>query len=105
MRAGFTRHHLWVTPTLESERWPAGDYVNQSHADEGLPTWTKANRPIVDRPLTVWHTFGLHHQPRPEDFPVQPSISSFMTLMPDGFFSQNPTLDVPPAKSSGSRQV
>lgn len=105
MRAGFTRHHLWVTPTTETERWPAGDYVNQSQADEGLPSWTKADRPIVDRPLTIWHTFGLHHQPRPEDFPVQPSVSSFMTLMPDGFFSQNPTLDVPPAKSTHSRRV
>ena len=105
MRAGFTRHHLWVTPTTEAERWPAGDYVNQSQADEGLPSWTKADRPIVDRPLTIWHTFGLHHQPRPEDFPVQPSVSSFMTLMPDGFFSQNPTLDVPPAKSTHSCRV
>ena len=105
IRAGFTRHHLWVTPTSESERWPAGDYVNQSRPDEGLPSWTKADRAIVDRPLTVWHTFGLHHQPRPEDFPVQPSVSSFMTLMPDGFFSQNPTLDVPPAKSSHSCRV
>ena len=101
-RAGFTRHHLWVTPTAEDERWPAGDYVNQSAAGEGLPKWTKADRRIVDRPLTVWHVFGLHHLPRLEDFPVQPAVSCGFTLMPDGFFAENPTLDVPPAKSANS---
>jgi primary-amine oxidase len=101
-RAGFTRHHLWVTPATEGERWPAGDYVNQSASGEGLPKWTKADRAIVDRPLTVWHVFGLHHLPRLEDFPVQPSVSCGFMLMPDGFFAQNPTLDVPPAKNGKS---
>lgn len=105
MRAGFTRHHLWVTPSTPEERWPAGDYVNQSTAGEGLPAWTKADRSVVDRPLTVWHVFGLHHLPRPEDFPVQPSVSCGFMLMPDGFFERNPTLDLPPAKSSKSCHV
>jgi primary-amine oxidase len=91
-----------VTPTTEGERWPAGDYVNQSAPGEGLPKWTQADRAIVDRPLTVWHVFGLHHLPRPEDFPVQPAVSCGFTLMPDGFFAENPTLDVPPAKSAKS---
>ncbi|MEZ5923643.1 MAG: primary-amine oxidase [Hyphomicrobiaceae bacterium] len=101
-RAGFARHHVWVTPSTDSERWPAGDYVNQSAAGEGLPEWTKADRSVVDRPITVWHVFGLHHLPRPEDFPVQPSVSCGFMLMPDGFFERNPTLDVPPAKSGKS---
>ncbi len=101
-RAGFTRHHLWVTPTSSAERWPAGDYVNQSSEGEGLPSWTKADRAIVDRALTVWHVFGLHHQPRPEDFPVQPAVACGFMLMPDGFFARNPTLDVPPARSEKS---
>lgn len=102
LRGGFTRYHLWVTPRSSSERWPAGDYVNQSAAGEGLPKWTAADRPVVDRPITVWHVFGLNHLPRPEDFPVQPSVSCGFMLMPDGFFAQNPTLDVPPAQSSKS---
>jgi primary-amine oxidase len=105
MRAGFTRHHLWVTPTSDAERWPAGDYVNQSRPGEGLPRWTEADRQIVDQPLTVWHTFGLHHMPRPEDFPVQPAVSCSMMLMPDGFFARNPTLDVPPQTSTKSCRV
>ena len=101
-RAGFTRHHLWVTPTTEGERWPAGDYVNQSAAGEGLPAWTKADRSVVDRPLTVWHVFGLNHLPRAEDFPVQPAVSCGFALMADNFFAENPALDVPPAKSKKS---
>ena len=105
MRGGFTRYHLWVTPTTQAERWPAGDYVNQSQAGEGLPNWVQADRSVANRPLTVWHVFGLHHQPRTEDFPVQPSVSSFMMLSPDGFFARNPTLDVPPSKSSHSCHV
>ncbi len=105
LRAGFTRHHLWVTPTHETQRWPAGDYVNQSQPGEGLPRWTQADRNIVDRPITVWHCFGLHHLPRPEDFPVQPTVSCSMMLTPDGFFPSNPTLDVPPASSTHSCHV
>ena len=102
LRAGFTRHHVWVTPSRDEERWPAGDYVNQSQPGEGLPRWTEADRPVVDRPITLWHTFGLHHVPRPEDFPVQPVANCSMMLTPDGFFAQNPTLDVPPQKSEKS---
>ena len=105
LRAGFTRHHLWVTPTDPAERWPAGDYVNQSRPGEGLPRWTEADRPIVDRPVTLWHSFGLHHMPRPEDFPVQPVVACGLTLMPDGFFAENPTLDVPPQTSTKSCRV
>lgn len=101
-RAGFARHHLWVTPTRDDERWPAGDYVNQSEDGEGLPRWTEVDRPVVDTQLTVWHTFGHHHIPRTEDFPVQPAMSCGFILQPCGFFDQNPTLDVPPSSNNGS---
>jgi hypothetical protein len=52
--------------------------------------------------IVVWHSFGLHHIPRPEDFPVQPVITAGFVLHPSGFFTENPALDVPPAKSSMS---
>ena len=105
LRGGFSRYHLWVTPTTEAERWPAGDYVNQSQPGEGLPNWVQADRSVTNCPITVWHVFGLHHQPRTEDFPVQPTVSSSMILTPDGFFARNPTLDVPPSSSSHSCHV
>ena len=101
-RAGFVRHHLWVTPTRDDERWPAGDYVNQSADGLGLPQWTEADRPVADTAITVWHTFGHHHLPRLEDFPVQPVMSCGFMLQPFGFFDQNPTLDVPPSGKGAS---
>lgn len=101
-RGGFTRHHLWVTPTRKDERWPAGDYVNQSAPGEGLPRWTEADRPVDNLPITVWHTFGHHHIVRLEDFPVAPSVACGFMLQPAGFFDSNPTLDVPPTEKRTS---
>jgi primary-amine oxidase len=102
LRAGFTRNHVWVTPTSKDERWPAGDYVNQSEADEGLPRWTEADRSVADRPVTLWHVFGHHHIVRPEDFPVQSAVTCGFMLQPHGFFDRNPTLDVPPTEKRHS---
>lgn len=101
-RAGFVAHDLWVTPTRADERWPAGDYVNQSAPGEGLPRYVAGDRSVADRPITVWHTFGHHHVVRPEDYPVQPVVHCGFTLSPFGFFDRNPTLDVPPTRSRHS---
>lgn len=101
-RAGFVTNDIWVTPTSAQERWPAGDYVNQSAPGQGLPEWTEQDRPVADRPITVWHSFGHHHVVRPEDFPVQPAMHCGFILQPFGFFDRNPTLDIPPAKSAHS---
>jgi primary-amine oxidase len=101
-RAGFVTNDIWVTPTRPDERWPAGDYVNQSPAGQGLPAWTEQDRPVADRPITVWHSFGHHHIPRPEDYPVQTVAHCGFLLQPFGFFEHNPTLDVPPTRSTHS---
>jgi len=101
-RAGFIRNHLWVTPFAEDERFPAGPYVNQSSGEHGIDVWTEQDRNIEDTDIVVWHTFGHHHLPRPEDFPVQPVVSTGFTLQPFGFFDRNPALDVPPAASEHS---
>jgi primary-amine oxidase len=101
-RAGFATHDLWVTPTSAEERWPAGDYVNQSAPGQGLPAWTEQDRPVADRPITVWHSFAHNHVVRPEDYPVQPSVHCGFLLQPFAFFDRNPTLDIPPATSAHS---
>lgn len=101
-RAGFVTHDIWVTPTSAEERWPAGDYVNQSAPGQGLPAWTEQDRPVADRPITVWHTFAHNHVVRPEDYPVQPSVHCGFLLQPFAFFDRNPTLDIPPATSAHS---
>jgi primary-amine oxidase len=98
-RAGFATHNLWVTPYSPDERRAAGDYPNQHAGGDGLPRWTEADRPIVDRDIVVWYTFGVTHVPRPEDWPVMPVEYAGFTLVPVGFFARNPALDVPPSPS------
>ena len=48
----------------------------------------------------LWHTFGLTHFPRPEDWPIMPVDYTGFKLKPAGFFDRNPTLDVPRSSSS-----
>jgi primary-amine oxidase len=96
-RAGFARHNLWVTPYAPEERRAAGDYPNQHVGGDGLPDWTAADRPLVGTDLVAWHTFGVTHGPRPEDWPVMPVEYCGFHLMPVGFFDANPTLDLPPS--------
>jgi primary-amine oxidase len=93
-RAGFLTHNLWATPFHPDERFPAGDYPNQNPNVEGLPKWTRADRDLDRRDLVLWYTFGQTHIPRPEDWPVMPVVSVGFRLVPDGFFDQNPALDV-----------
>ncbi|NJK63228.1 MAG: primary-amine oxidase [Synechococcaceae cyanobacterium SM2_3_1] len=99
-RAGFLKHHLWVTPYDPQENFPAGDYPNQHPGGAGLPTWTQADRSLVNTDLVVWYTFGTTHIPRPEDWPVMPVAYIGFSLKPLGFFDQNPALDVPPSPTN-----
>ncbi len=95
-RAGFLKNNLWVTPYNPKERFPTGDYPNQNPGGDGLPRWTQADRDIAATDLVVWYTFGQTHIPRVEDWPVMPVSSVGFLLRPDGFFSANPALDLPP---------
>ncbi len=95
-RATFATRHLWVTPYNETERYPAGDYPNQHPGGAGLPDWTQANRSIENTNVVLWYTVGVHHIPRPEDWPVMPVTYYGFSLKPAGFFDRNPALDVPP---------
>ncbi len=94
-RAGFATKHLWVTRYDEAERYSAGDFVNQHAGGAGLPAYAAADRDIDGQDIVVWHTFGLTHFPRPEDWPIMPVDTAGFTLRPVGFFDRNPTLDVP----------
>jgi primary-amine oxidase len=94
-RAGFLNAHLWATPYAPDETYAAGFYVNQSKGGEGLPKWTKANRGLENQDLVVWYTLGVTHIPRPEEWPVMTVHKAGFKLLPSGFFSKNPALDVP----------
>lgn len=96
-RAAYATKHLWVTPYAPDERYPAGDLVNLHRGGAGLPAWTAADRPVDGTDLVLWHTFGLTHFPRVEDWPVMPVDTTGFVLRPHGFFGRNPALDIPPA--------
>lgn len=94
-RAVFASGHLWVTAYDPSELYPAGDLVNQHPGGAGMPAWVAADRDIDGAPIVLWHTFGMTHFPRPEDWPVMPVDTTGFKLKPSGFFGRNPTLDIP----------
>jgi primary-amine oxidase len=105
-RARFLTRNLWVTPYRADERYPTGEYPNQNPGGDGLPRWTKAKRDISSRDLVLWYTFGQTHIPRLEDWPVMPVSSVGFMLRPDGFFDQNPALDLPapePERTASNR--
>lgn len=93
-RGTFAAHNLWVTPYSDFEKWPAGDYPLQSLGGAGLPTWTQQNRTVYKKDVVLWHSFGITHVVRPEDFPVMPVEVVGFVLKPVGFFSGNPSVDV-----------
>jgi primary-amine oxidase len=94
-RAAFMYKHLWVTAHDPDELYPAGWFPNQHAGGDGLPQWTTADRDIDNKHIVVWHTVNYHHWPRPEDWPVQPTVYAGFHWMADGFFNENPTMDMP----------
>jgi primary-amine oxidase len=94
-RAQFATRNLWVTAYHPGELFAAGAYPYQHPGGAGLPEWVKADRPLENSDLVVWHTFVAHHVVRSEDWPVMPVATAGFKLRPDGFFDGNPSLDVP----------
>lgn len=101
-RAAFLKHALWVTRCDEDERYPGGDFPNQRNALDGLPLWARQDRGLVDDDLVLWHTFGVTHQPRLEDFPVMPVEHTGFHLKPRNFFPQSPVMDLPSARGQAN---
>jgi primary-amine oxidase len=94
-RAAFAKKNLWVTQFDRDELWAAGYTPNQHPGGSGLPRYGAGNRSVDGEDIVVWHSFGLTHFPRTEDWPIMPVDYAGFSLRPDGFFDRNPTLDVP----------
>jgi len=95
-RAGFVAHDLWVTAYDPDELHAPGQYISQNEGGPGLPEWMQKDRNLVDTDVVLWHTVGVLHLPRPEDFPVMPVEYTGFMLKPFGFFERNPALDLAP---------
>ncbi|CAH0024509.1 unnamed protein product [Clonostachys rhizophaga] len=104
-RAAFARHAIWVTRYQDDELYAAGEFTNQSRADTGLSVWAARDDNTENTDVVLWHTFGLTHNPRPEDFPVMPCERISVMLKPDGFFTKNPALDVPASTQKFNRST
>ncbi|KAK9822295.1 hypothetical protein WJX74_004226 [Apatococcus lobatus] len=103
-RGAFANRNLWVILHRDEEKWPAGAYTVQSSGGDGLPTWTAENREVgPGHDPVIWHSFGLTHIPRPEDFPVMPYESVGFTLKPVGFFDSNPAVVLPHGANTASK--
>ncbi len=94
-RAGFIDHHLWVTPHDPDELYAAGEHPTMSEPGMGLPGWTRENRSLEEGDIVLWHTVGMHHFVRAEDWPVMPVMWHSFELRPFDFFDQNPAMDLP----------
>ncbi|MCO7204127.1 primary-amine oxidase [Microbacterium sp. CnD16-F] len=94
-RAAFATKHLFVTKYDPAERYAAGDFVNQHPGGGGIPAFIAGDEQLVGEDLVLWHTFGLTHFPRNEDWPVMPMDYAKFRLSPYNFAERNPALHVP----------
>ncbi|MEO6597804.1 MAG: primary-amine oxidase [Planctomycetota bacterium] len=97
-RARFPDHHVWFTRYHPAEMYAAGAYPNQAEKDHGLPDWTADSEPLDGEDVVLWYTLGVTHTPRTEDWPVMAVHRTGFQLVPHGFFSRNPALDLPAVK-------
>lgn len=104
-RMGFIYNDLWITAFDETERYPAGRFMNHSDGSDGLHHWVKKGRETDGADIVAWHVFGIHHMPRPEDYPVQSVVKTGFVLHPNGFFDANPTMDLPAARNEASTEA
>ena len=102
-RASFAKHNLWATPFDKEEQAAGGEYSVMHSGQGGLEELTASNRDISECDLVTWHTFGVTHTPRPEDWPVMPVEYCGFHLIPVGFFEKNPTINLPPSCNSNSK--
>ncbi|MDZ8258067.1 primary-amine oxidase [Nostoc sp. ChiQUE01b] len=94
-RAEFATHHLWVTKYKPTELYAGGDYPNQTKPGQGLPKYISDNESLLGKDIVLWYTMGVTHIPRSEDWPVMPVHQVGFKLVPRGFFSRNPAINLP----------
>jgi primary-amine oxidase len=91
--AAFTFHQFWVTPYRDGEHFADGRYPNQPPPDYADTLYHYANeQSVFDRDIVIWYSLGETHVPRPEDYPLMPTMKLSVLFRPEGFFGHNPSL-------------
>lgn len=105
-RARFAEHHIWVTKYRDGDLWAGGKWPNQSLEEtDGLADYAARNDDVRGQDVVLWHTYGITHNPRVEDYPVMPCEIMTISLKPVDFFDRNPAIDVPPSNQTFNRSV
>ncbi|GAP85724.2 putative primary-amine oxidase [Rosellinia necatrix] len=104
-RGIFSSKPIWVTKYNDDELWASGEFTNQSREDTGLAIWANRKESVKSEDVVLWHSFGVTHITRPEDFPVMPMEKFVMSLKPANFFELNPSNDVPRSNQSENSSV
>lgn len=105
-RAAFATKHFWVTKYKDNEFYAGGVWTNQSSKEVGgVQDAVNRNENVRDDDVVLWHSFGLTHHPRVEDFPVMPVEMMNIMLTPNDFFTRNPAIDVPQSTQKFNRSV
>ncbi|MDZ8224720.1 primary-amine oxidase [Nostoc sp. ChiVER01] len=94
-KAEFASHHVWVTKYKPAELYAGGDYPNQTQPGQGLPKYIADDESLTGKDIVLWYTMGVTHVPRSEDWPIMPVHQVGFKLMPRGFFSRNPAINLP----------
>ncbi|MBW4427716.1 MAG: primary-amine oxidase [Nostoc desertorum CM1-VF14] len=94
-KAEFATHHVWVTKYKPAELHAGGDYPNQTQPGQGLPKYIADDESLTGEDIVLWYTMGVTHVPRSEDWPVMPVHRVGFKLIPRGFFSHNPAINLP----------
>lgn len=95
-RADFATKHFQIKKYRDNELYTCGVWTNQSSKEiGGVQDAVDRKENIRNEDVVLWHSFGLTHHPRVEDFPVMPVEMMNIMLVPNDYFSKNPAIDVP----------
>jgi primary-amine oxidase len=105
-RAAFATHNFWISKYKDQELYAGGVWTNQSYKEVGgVQDAVDRKENVRDEDIVLWHSFGLTHHPRVEDFPVMPVEIIKVGLHPADFFTKSPASDVPQSTQRFNRSV
>ena len=110
-RSEFGKHAVWVTRYEDGDHFPSGKYTMHSVGGDGIASKISRREAsgtalsVRNSDIVIWHTFGLTHNPRIEDWPVMPNDKLMVGLKPVNFFLGNPGLDVAVSTQEKNKSV